>query len=622
MFINNGRSTAAAPRLEGGSTIAVASGHGARFVHPTLGAPTSGDPLRIQTGPPGSTLAVGFFKCIGVAGDTLIVQVEDGHDDAAVGIGDEVVAGWTAESIAEIGAGTPIPDLSLTDGSTITVDWAAAPIQRVRIAGDRTVAFTNVARGLTVRLYVKQDDTGHRVPTWPGGLLWMTPGGVPHVPAGEPGSTSTYTFERTAAGTYAYFSGDDVTDLTGPPGFNTVAGLIVEGTGVAFAGDGTLESPLVINVVGGDGGGQGPKGDDGEPGPKGDDGEPGPNTVAGLIEAGANVTLDGSGTPEDPYVINAAGGGGLIMVNGLVKGDGAGNLTAAEAGTDYLDPDALDDYALTADLASYVTTAALATALGDYVTSASLGTTLGGYVTSSALTTALGSYATTSALGAKADASALAALTTTVGSKADASALTALATLVAAKADSSAVTTLTATVAGKADASALAAKQDALVDNSVALARLANAAGASVLGASAAGARSDLALGSLLTIASSTLRVRRERTYGWGLPSASAGASGDADRPVYAPFACEVASIRMWAIANPTGTATGDVKAGGTGLAVTDPSLGAGVVGPVSASGGWTSSSITAGTALLASFSSVPSDSRGLTIEITIREVI
>jgi hypothetical protein len=39
-------------------------------------------------------------------------------------------------------------------------------------------------------------------------------------------------------------------------------------------------------------------------------GPPGPNTVAGLIAAGANVSFDGDGTPASPLVISATSGGG------------------------------------------------------------------------------------------------------------------------------------------------------------------------------------------------------------------------------------------------------------------------------------------------------------------------
>lgn len=55
------------------------------------------------------------------------------------------------------------------------------------------------------------------------------------------------------------------------------------------------------------------------------------DNITGLIEAGTNVTLDGSGTSADPYVVNATGGGGAVdSVNG-------------QTGVVVLDADDIDD---------------------------------------------------------------------------------------------------------------------------------------------------------------------------------------------------------------------------------------------------------------------------------------
>ena len=57
-------------------------------------------------------------------------------------------------------------------------------------------------------------------------------------------------------------------------------------------------------------GATGPKGNDGAQGPQGIQGPAGPNSVQNLITAGANITLSGIGTPDNPLSIAASGGGG------------------------------------------------------------------------------------------------------------------------------------------------------------------------------------------------------------------------------------------------------------------------------------------------------------------------
>jgi hypothetical protein len=62
----------------------------------------------------------------------------------------------------------------VTDASTITVDWALGSTQEVVLgATGRTLAFSNVSPGATLKLWVWQDITGSRtITTYPTGVHW------------------------------------------------------------------------------------------------------------------------------------------------------------------------------------------------------------------------------------------------------------------------------------------------------------------------------------------------------------------------------------------------------------------------------------------------------------------
>ena len=61
---------------------------------------------------------------------------------------------------------------TLTDAATITIDWSQSKYQQVTLAGNRTIAFSNVAVGQEIVLVLKQDGTGSRTITWPSGIKW------------------------------------------------------------------------------------------------------------------------------------------------------------------------------------------------------------------------------------------------------------------------------------------------------------------------------------------------------------------------------------------------------------------------------------------------------------------
>lgn len=56
---------------------------------------------------------------------------------------------------------------TLTDGATVTVDAQFGATQRVTLAGNRTIAFSNFKTGQKVCLRLTQDGTGSRTVTWP-----------------------------------------------------------------------------------------------------------------------------------------------------------------------------------------------------------------------------------------------------------------------------------------------------------------------------------------------------------------------------------------------------------------------------------------------------------------------
>lgn len=63
------------------------------------------------------------------------------------------------------------------DAATVTLDMSLGGQHLVTIAGNRTIAVTNVSVGKIFTLRVKQDATGSRTLTWFSGITWA--GGTP-----------------------------------------------------------------------------------------------------------------------------------------------------------------------------------------------------------------------------------------------------------------------------------------------------------------------------------------------------------------------------------------------------------------------------------------------------------
>ena len=121
----------------------------------------------------------------------------------------------------------------------------------------------------------------------------------------------------------------------GAPGVTYTPAVSVDGE-ISWTNDGGLPNPQPRNIMG-------PTGADGAPGQPGRDGATGPAGKSAYESA-----QDGgySGT-EAQFESDLAGVGNKqarITASGLLKGDGAGGVSAAVAGTDYLAPAALTPY--------------------------------------------------------------------------------------------------------------------------------------------------------------------------------------------------------------------------------------------------------------------------------------
>lgn len=122
----------------------------------------------------------------------------------------------TGAGLVGIGSTTPRAKLSvngnilnqpqqLTDGATITIDMSLGNVFFVTLAGNRTIAFSNIEIGQSVRVYVTQDSTGSRTLAYPISVHFK--GGAPTLSTGV-GETdvlnfSTATSAQTIHGTYA-----------------------------------------------------------------------------------------------------------------------------------------------------------------------------------------------------------------------------------------------------------------------------------------------------------------------------------------------------------------------------------------------------------------------------------
>lgn len=127
--------------------------------------------------PTGTEIPAGFFAVVkNTADDTYSVWVNDG------GTLIEVVGGDGASVIDE-------SFHTLTDGATITVDYnVGRNFKLASIAGNRTIAVSNVVEGREIKIKVPQDATGGWTITMPAGTK------IPH------GQATGLTFNNSAGG--------------------------------------------------------------------------------------------------------------------------------------------------------------------------------------------------------------------------------------------------------------------------------------------------------------------------------------------------------------------------------------------------------------------------------------
>lgn len=60
-----------------------------------------------------------------------------------------------------------------SDGATITFDMTASNVHNVTLAGNRTLAVSNVSTGQGFLIILKQDGTGSRTVTWFSNIKWV-----------------------------------------------------------------------------------------------------------------------------------------------------------------------------------------------------------------------------------------------------------------------------------------------------------------------------------------------------------------------------------------------------------------------------------------------------------------
>jgi hypothetical protein len=131
-------------------------------------------------------------------------------------------------------------------------------------------------------------------------------------------TTNTYGLVNLEIGNGTVVSGDFTTiDWSAGPYFMETAVDVTGGTNYSVMGTSQLMSVPYALYAKTSGNGQGPTGPQGNQGPAGANGATGPAGQGGVTTAGTNVTITGTGTVGDPYVVNATGGGSPTYTIGL-----------------------------------------------------------------------------------------------------------------------------------------------------------------------------------------------------------------------------------------------------------------------------------------------------------------
>jgi hypothetical protein len=131
-------------------------------------------------------------------------------------------------------------------------------------------------------------------------------------------TTNTYGLVNLEIGNGTVVSGTFANiDWSAGPYFMETAVDVTGGTNYSVMGTSQLMSVPYALYAKTSGNGQGPTGPQGNQGPAGANGATGPAGQGGVTTAGTNVTITGTGTVGDPYVVNATGGGSPTYTIGL-----------------------------------------------------------------------------------------------------------------------------------------------------------------------------------------------------------------------------------------------------------------------------------------------------------------
>jgi len=95
------------------------------------------------------------------------------------------------------------PITTNTDGATITFDMDVSNFHNVELAGNRTLAVSNVDAGQCFTIRLLQDSTGNRTVTWFGGIKWA--GGSPPILTSTAEKADVFEFLCTSSNNYDGF---------------------------------------------------------------------------------------------------------------------------------------------------------------------------------------------------------------------------------------------------------------------------------------------------------------------------------------------------------------------------------------------------------------------------------
>ena len=173
LFTNNARSTLASGISNSATSIAVASGQGAKFASP------SGGNWQDVTLDDGTNIEIVHLTAR--SGDTLTVtRAQESTTAVAFSAGAKVEARFTAGAA---GTNAPIAYVDLPNGvpgkprvstvaysSSVTLDCSTADVFELTLTGNITIDFSNGVNGQKVEVRLIQDGTGSRTVTWSGNV--------------------------------------------------------------------------------------------------------------------------------------------------------------------------------------------------------------------------------------------------------------------------------------------------------------------------------------------------------------------------------------------------------------------------------------------------------------------